>query len=268
MNKTLKEIEYTKIHEIIIWKSELGIPIKAYYKWNPKKWFFWIFANIHWWYEYWTYDTALYLKEEFEKSWKTGWFIIPTINPDWLKIAENDNFKKKYYLKARVNSNNVDLNRNFCTKNYKVRNFTKKSDNWNKIYYDAWEKCESEQETQNIVKILKNYKFNQIISLHSKWAIFYIPDNTLENKEIIKFWRDIKEMLVDYDYDPTFKTKSEQKRKTIKYEIDEWWVDKYTWLMEQYIYENYNIPVIIIEFKAHWEIEKRLFDIGNKYLKN
>lgn len=258
-NKSLNEIKeyYSKTQRISLWYTKKWKEIYAYYKWNPKNWYFWIFSNIHWWYEYWTYTTALYLKDQLDKSWKKWRFIIPSINPEWLEYYYKNKDNKKYYIKWRVNSNNVDLNRNFCTSNFILRNFIK---NWEII--KTWiNNCNSEEETKIIINTLNVYKFNKIISLHSRWNILFIPDNSIDDKNVIKFWKDISNILTTYKFDIDYKNQKEKKQKIFDYEIDEWWSLKYTWTMESYIYEKYKIPTILIELESHWEIEQKLKNI-------
>lgn len=244
-------LEYQKentFHKISIWFSKKWEEIFAYYKWNPDNWFFWIFATIHGWYEYWTYKTATYLMEELEKSWKTWRFIIPVINPDWLKIASKDNFKKDMYIKGRSNSVWIDLNRNFCTDNFQVYSYIKKLE----TFYSG-DYCNSELETQNIVNILENYKFNKVISLHSERARLFIPDKSFYDYWEQSFVIDIKNIFPDYRY-PKITDKYALKES----EIDEWWSKLYTGSMETYIYEKYKIPVVLLELSKHWQIEYRI----------
>jgi hypothetical protein len=42
------EIFYSKTQEINLWFTKNWKKIIAYYKWNPEKWYFWVFATIHW----------------------------------------------------------------------------------------------------------------------------------------------------------------------------------------------------------------------------
>lgn len=261
LNKTTIELEiyYKQVKKIILWYSKWWAPIYAYYSWNPNAWYFWIFSNIHGWYEYGTYETATYLAKEFEKEWITWWFIIPTINPEWLEYYKNSPIKYDAFIEWRVNSNNVDLNRNFCTKNFKDKTFIK---NWLSVK-TATNWCESESETKVIIDTLNKYKFNKIISLHSKWNILFIPDNSIDDKKVIDFWYQISNILPTYKYDIDFENDYVKKQKIKEYEINEWWNAEYTWTMETYIYENYNIPTILIELPEHWKIEYKLRDLTN-----
>ncbi len=88
--------------------------------------------------------------ENFTKQPKNRILIIPCLNPDGKK------------LKTRQNSNKVDLNRNFPTKNWKL------SDDPN---YFGGNKPNSESETQFMVKILEKYNIDCILTLHSPYKI-------------------------------------------------------------------------------------------------
>jgi len=264
IKKSLKLKETLETQEIIIWYSNNNLPIKAYYRWDINKSFFWIFANIHWGYEYWTYNTAIYLKEILDNSDKTQRFIIPTINPDWLELAIKNNFSKNFYLEWRSNKNLVDLNRNFCTPDWQWWNFIKKS-LWlvkEDITLSIWEYCLDQKETQVIDEVLQKYKFSEIIDLHSKWWIIFLPDNSIEDYKVINLWNRVKSILSkDYIFNPYYETE-EQKLKKIKiYEINERFTNSYWWSMVSYIYLKYNLPTIILELKEHWKIEYGLQNI-------
>lgn len=253
------DIFYSKTHEINLWFTKSWKKIIAYYKWNPEKWYFWVFANIHWWYEYWSYTSAVNLLDTFNKSWKSWRFIIPTINPEWLDYYLNSVENRAFYTKWRVNSNNVDLNRNFCTKNFELNTFVK---NWE--YFQTWIWwCNSEKETQIISKTLERFKFNQVVSLHSEWNIFYLPDDSIDDVKIRTFWNELHKLLPSFDFDVSYNNKNEREQKIYKYEVDEWWSKLFTWTMITYIYETYNIPAILIELKKHWETEYELENLVN-----
>lgn len=261
INKTNTELEiqYNQTKKVILWYTKWWAPIFAYYRWNPNSWFFWVFSNIHGWYEYGTYETANYLIKEFEKANISWWFVIPTINPEWLEHYKNATTKYDAYLEWRTNINNIDLNRNFCTRNFELKDFIK---NWLKVLtWINW--CESEAETRIIVNTLKKYKFNKIVSLHSKWNILFIPDNSIDDRKVIDFWYEISNVLPNYRYNIDFENDIIKKQKIIEYEINEWWIAEFTWTMETYIYENYKIPTILIELAEHWKIEYKLRDLIN-----
>ncbi|MDD3793927.1 MAG: M14 family zinc carboxypeptidase [Candidatus Gracilibacteria bacterium] len=265
IDKTNKELDifYNKVNKIILGYTKGGAPIFAYYKGNPNNGFFGIFSNIHGGYEYGTYETANYLIKEFEKEDITGWFIIPTINPEGLEYYKNANQKYDAYLEGRTNINNVDLNRNFCTKNFELTSFIKNGLN----ILTGIGSCESEAETRVIVETLKKYKFNKIISLHSKGNILFIPDNSIDDKKVIDFGYEISNILPGYKYDIDFENDHVKKQKIKEYEINEGGSKEYTGTMETYIYEKYKIPTILIEIPEHGEIEYKLRDL-KKLIKN
>lgn len=260
-NKNLKKIDtyYSKTHKVILWYTKKWKEIIAYYRWNPKNGYFGIFSNIHWGYEYWSYNTAVYLLDELNKSWKTGRFIIPTINPEWLDKYLLSNKEKNFYVNWRTNSNIVDINRNFCTKSFELKTFIK---NW--LYLKTWVWwCNSEKETIIIIDTLKKYKFNQIISIHSEGHVFYIPENSFDDMKIRWFWSKVHEYLPKYEFNLSYENNKEKKQKVYEYEIDEWWSKLYTWTMETYIYEKYNIPVLLVELKEHWKTDYNFKNIIN-----
>lgn len=251
------EIEEEKVQKIILWYTQQNTPITAYYRWNPNKSFFWIFANIHWGYEYGTYNTALEILDSLEKSNKKQWFIIPTINPDWLKIAKNQINTKSYFLEWRWNSNNIDLNRNFCTPDWKSWEFKKRRiDAKEDITLSRWEYCMDQKESQIIDETLKKYKFSEIIDLHSKWWIIFIPDYGLDDYRVVNLWNRVKSILNNnYIFNPYYENENQKSKKIKTYEINERYTDSYPWSMITYIYYKYNIPSIILELKEHWQIE-------------
>ena len=97
-------------------------------------------------------------KIEKEKlSFKNNLYFIPCLNPDGMEKGK------------RGNSNNVDLNRNFPTKNYEVMTFDDGT--------TSGEKANSEKETQFLSKIIENIKFDAILSFHAPFAIVNYDGN-------------------------------------------------------------------------------------------
>lgn len=246
------EIENQKWYKsILLWHSSKNKPIYAYYSWDLDKEFFWVFSNIHWGYEWETYQTANDMIEEFSKEWKTQWFIIPTINPDWLEIAENDNFSKAHYIEWRENGNKIELNRSFCTKDFKYTTYKKLK---KEFFSDRF--CMTQSETWAVQYALDNFKFSEIISLHSQMKMLIKPDNSEKDKRIKELEKKLKKVLPDYqthykNWKP-ININNDPKDKT-----------KYTWLMENFIYEYKNIPTILIEFAKHGLKENRLLNLKN-----
>lgn len=92
------------------------------------------------------YLISRYLNEEL----KTGVLFIPCLNPDGRDLG------------VRVNSNGVDINRNFPTKNW----ILSEKDN----FYGG-ESPSSEVETRFIVDIIDKYEPKSIITLHTPYKI-------------------------------------------------------------------------------------------------
>lgn len=117
--------------------------------------------------------TEKFMKEIEEKnlSFQNNLFFIPCLNPD--------GFEKK----QRGNSNNVDLNRNFKTKN------------WIKTTFDdgttSGEYPFSEKESLFLGEIVDKYNFDVILSLHAPFKIVNFDGNakTIAEKisEIINY---------------------------------------------------------------------------------
>lgn len=91
-----------------------------------------------------------YLKNIEEKELKNRLLVIPCLNPDGKD------------LKTRQNTNKIDLNRNFPTKNW-----TKTED----VQYFGGEKANSEIETRFVVDIIENNQLEAILTLHTPYKI-------------------------------------------------------------------------------------------------
>lgn len=248
---------YATTRKIILWYTQNNLPIEAYVRGDPKEWYFWIFAGMHWWYEYGTYLSALALKKKLEQSNKTGWFIIPSINPEGLEIYWENGSQEDAYITGRSNSNNIDLNRNFCGSDFVLNSFIK-----NGIQLDTgrwW--CGSEAETQVISNTLSQYSFKQIISLHSAGNIIFIPDYSFDDTQLIHFAKQVSRLMTDYDFDISYSSQQEKDLKIQKYEINERWQADFTGTMENYIYEKYKIPTLLIELPEHGTIDNSLLHL-------
>jgi len=248
------------VKEVVLWYSEEGRPIRGYYKWDPKDWFKLLLGNIHGSYEYGAYETSILLLEKLKNTDATGWFIIPTLNPDGLEIYKELWNTQSFYLEGRSNARGVDLNRNFCTRNFllqEIEKFGLQMRTW------TW-RCQSEKESQVLVNILEAYTFTLALSLHSRGQIFYIPDNSLTDRRVRELWYLLKSILPDYDFAPDISSELALQSSLERYEIDEGGAELFTGTVESYIYEKLDIPVILIELIEHGQIEERLlwaFDI-------
>lgn len=90
-----------------------------------------------------------FLKEDLSNI-KNNLLIIPCLNPDG---------KEK---NQRQNSNGIDLNRNFPTKNWKITD---------KKEYFGGIKPASEIETRFMIDVLNDYKIDAILSIHAPFKI-------------------------------------------------------------------------------------------------
>ena len=112
-----------------------------------------------------------YLINEYLKdNSNTKISFIPCLNPDGVKAQ------------TRVNSNGVDLNRNFPTKNWEL---TEKNN-----FYGGNEPA-SEIETQFLISVIEEFKPELILTLHAPYKVVNYDGNALDiaNKisEIIKY---------------------------------------------------------------------------------
>lgn len=252
------EIQLSGVQKIVVWYSEELRKIYGYYKWDISEDFLLILANSHGAYEYWTYLTALDLIEYFESQGKSQWFIVPTLNPDGLQIAIDDNFSKWFYLEWRGNNNNVDINRNFCTKNFSSGEYVKFFWGERKLL-SKWDSCGNQLETQVIDNIFRYFSFSNVLDLHSLWGIIFIPDGWFDDQKVLDFTNNVQEILWNsYEFNSQFSNNYQKNILIQRYEFDEWGKNIFTWVLAQYIYETYNIPAIILELEYHGRVEKKL----------
>ncbi len=98
-------------------------------------------------------------------SFKNNVYFIPCLNPDGMEKNE------------RKNSNGVDLNRNFPTKNWELSGI--KSD------YFGGNKPASEDETKFVLEIIDEIKPDFILTLHSPYAVVNYDGPAKNEAEII-----------------------------------------------------------------------------------
>ena len=106
-----------------------------------------------------------YLINEYIKSnTDTKLMFVPCVNPDGVKA------------KTRVNSNGVDINRNFPTKNWEL---TEKNE------FFGGNSPASEIETKFLVEIIEKYKPKFILTLHAPYKVVNYDGDALEIAEKI-----------------------------------------------------------------------------------
>ena len=110
------------------------------------------------------------INEYLKNNADTKLLLIPCLNPDGVKAQ------------TRVNSNGVDLNRNFPTKNWEL---TERNN-----FYGGNEPA-SEIETRFLINVIDEFKPELILTLHAPYKVVNYDGNALDiaNKisEIIKY---------------------------------------------------------------------------------
>ena len=91
-----------------------------------------------------------FLIDEYLKTHSSNLLFIPCLNPDGMKFGK------------RTNANDVDLNRNYPTKNWQL---TEKNE------FFGGESPASEIETKFMVDVLEEYKPEMILALHAPFKI-------------------------------------------------------------------------------------------------
>lgn len=119
--------------------------------------------------------------------------FIPCLNPDGMK------------LNTRTNSNGVDINRNFPTKNWEKSELTLENGEINR-YFGGFSPA-SEVETKFIIKIIEKYKPSLIITLHTPFKVvnFDGPAKKIAEK-IAQIWNYPVESSIGYPTPGSFGT--------------------------------------------------------------
>lgn len=149
--------------------------------------------------------------ETKKKPCKNRTLIIPCLNPDG-KI-----------LGTRQNSNGVDLNRNFPTKNRKMTE--------DKHYY-CGEEAASEIETRFVIEVLEEYKPDFILSLHAPYRVVNYDGNAeIYAKQISEITGYPVEADIGYETPGSFGTYAGKERNipTITLELPEDKTDEELW---------------------------------------
>lgn len=145
-----------------------------------------------------------YLINEYIKSnTDTKLMFVPCVNPDGVKA------------KTRVNSNGVDINRNFPTKNWEL---TEKNE------FFGGNTPASEIETKFLVEIIEKYKPKFILTLHAPYKVVNYDGDALEIAEKISEIIDYPvESSIGYPTPGSFGTWAgiEKNIPTITLELDE-----------------------------------------------
>ena len=227
-----------------IWKTENWEEIKCYKfgEWKEKILYFW---GIHW-NEVWTvklmnkwinFLSSISLnKWEDSFSWQGNFsdkqiFVIPCLNIDWYKKA----LKNPDYFNGgiiwKTNFNNVDVNRNFPTKNWSEK--TKLFASWKYFDISGWNKAGSESEIKALINLIEKEGIKTIYAYHNCW--WTVMSNFTKSSDI-----KTKEYLINSPY-RLFSEKEwnslREWQKTGHWTV--WWIEN-------------NIDFIEIETKTRW----------------
>ena len=143
------------------------------------------------------------INKYIKKRPNTRLMFVPCVNPDGVKA------------KTRVNSNGVDLNRNFPTKNWML---TEKNE------FFGGESPASEIETNFLIEIIEKYSPKLILTLHAPYKVVNYDGEALQIAEkISKIINYPVEASIGYPTPGSFGTWAgvEQKIPTITLELDE-----------------------------------------------
>ena len=112
-------------------------------------------------------------------------FVIPCLNPDGYDLAlKNPDYEHRGRI-GRFNANDVDLNRNFPTKNFQSNSEWGFGRNYSdeKIKIFCGEFGGSEKETQALINFIKSENIENLIMLHNvgKDVVYNQSDETAKN---------------------------------------------------------------------------------------
>lgn len=143
------------------------------------------------------------INEYIKENPDTKLMFVPCVNPDGVNA------------KTRVNSNGVDINRNFPTKNWEL---TEKNE------FFGGNAPASEIETKFLVEVIEKYEPKFILTLHAPYKVVNYDGNALEIAEkISKIIGYPVEASIGYPTPGSFGTWAgiEKKIPTITLELDE-----------------------------------------------
>ncbi len=123
--------------------------------------------------------------EPTDKNLNIELFIIPVLNIDgYTKAIKNPDYFYRGKV-GRFNSNNVDLNRNFPTKNFQSKSVWKTGKNYSEKSQEVFcgEFGASELETKSLINFIKKENIQNLIMLHNvgKDVMINKDDKVAEN---------------------------------------------------------------------------------------
>lgn len=239
-------IKFTTLWKTIKWNE---IIYYTFWNWDEKILYFWW---MHW-NEVWTVKLMnkwinFLSKNEILIPKNKTIFIINCLNPDWYTLATKNPDYFWWWSIWKPNLNNVDLNRNFPTKNWQKT--AKMFLLWKYIDISCWQYWWSEIEVKIILDLVKNENVKTIYEFHN-----------CRGNVMVNFRETSDNKALEYIKNSWFKLFSKQ----------DWdWLDELhkTWNINVWWYEN-NIDVIEIEnrtrYSSEWKTNKKSL-INSLYL--
>ena len=232
--QNLSSVPFTILWNTVLWKE---IPLYTFWSGDKKiLYIWWIHGNetgtvslMHQWILD-LHDNVLSIPNNVSIH------IIPCLNIDWYKVAQQCPDYFSWGRKGKFNANQIDLNRNFPTSNWSAYATMFIA---NKEYHVSWwHNPASEPEISCLLHFLHQENIKTVYVYHNRWATvmsdFSVYTNYLTQEYATKSW---------------YKIFSEDER-------NRWWDNKKTWHFTIWGQEN-NVSVVEIELESRWQSERR-----------
>lgn len=182
-NPKIGKLPINIIGETVKWEYILCYKI---WNWDKKILYIWW---IHW-NEIWTvklitrWGNFLYNHKNIIPTNITV-FIVPCLNIDWYnKALKNKNFFSRWKI-WKTNHNQVDLNRNFPTNNWKNESILFAW--WKYSPVSGWEHRASEPETKSFLNLIKTENIQDIYLYHNCWGTVFWKWTENINKKVQEY---------------------------------------------------------------------------------
>lgn len=217
-----------------IWKTVLWQDIEVYKFWDWEEtilYFWWIHGNEVWTVKLMTRWINFLKNNENIIPKNKSVFVIPCLNRDsYKKALQNPNFFSGGNI-GKTNANNVDLNRNFPTKNWSKT--SKLFLSWK--YYDVswWDAPASEPEVKSLMSFIEKENISTTYIFHSCWGT--VMGTFLESCD---------KKVQDYVEKSPYRIFTQKEWKNVIDGHKAW--HSMTW------WEENNLDIVEIELKTRW----------------
>ncbi len=174
-----------KKYEKSIWKTVLWQDILSYafWHWSEKILYFgWTHWNEVWTVKLMNRWVNFLAKQGDDFFCKKEIIVIPCLNIDWYWEA----LKRSEYFSwgrfGKVNSNKVDLNRNFPTANWSKKSTLFAA--WKHSEVSGWESAWSESETMALLDLIEWNKVKTVYTFHNCWGTVFGKWTQLVHKKV------------------------------------------------------------------------------------